>query len=525
MSSDRKDPGAIWQGPTNSSRSQPSEGVPPLEQEELPAPSMQQQVEGQDPDTLFSAEQENDPGDAPGTNDIPGVAAQSFELMKPLWHYVTLLVLPILFGVITCLLVLPAVASGHASLPPAGLWPIAFVFIAITIGQVAAIYYTGAYNSMWLLCTIGGFCLFLLVGCFAIFGPLPGTLLFVVLVVILGFIARRSIHPVPEGYVDIVFSSGKYSRTLYPGFNLLWPWEQATFQLNVEETQWICPAQIVQLSRDEDIILRAVISYQVVSEDAQLAVTQVNNWEESLRTLLITTLQTVATVFVPDDFLTWPQGLHAYHGQHAGGRSEQPEDDFTGSMERRARINDYLFQHVRDKVALWGIQVNWINIRDIELAPHGATVIDTDPVNPAIHAQPTQVMPQDTAREAHEQQKIAPVPQAAPAEAPQPVARRDEGSVPKLSEQQEYHQPPPTPAPQTPPPLLKEEILVKAYREVQNGKITDAETIRNIAASFEAVAKDPQASQAVSFDPSRAAYNLYEQARKYEEQQGVGAKG
>ncbi|HEX3639757.1 MAG TPA: hypothetical protein VHV10_00555, partial [Ktedonobacteraceae bacterium] len=71
--------------------------------------------------------------------------------------------------------------------------------------------------------------------------------------------------------------------------------------------------------------------------------------------------------------------------------------------------------------------------------------------------------------------------------------------------------------PARPIQIPKEEILIKAYKEVQNGKITDPESIRSIAATFEAVARDSQASQSVSFDAERAAKNLYKQAHKYEE--------
>ena len=65
--------------------------------------------------------------------------------------------------------------------------------------------------------------------------------------------------------------------------------------------------------------------------------------------------------------------------------------------------------------------------------------------------------------------------------------------------------------------IPNEAILIKAYQEVQNDKITDPEAIRSIAATFEAVAQDSQASQSVSFDAKQAAKILHKRAREYEE--------
>ena len=64
--------------------------------------------------------------------------------------------------------------------------------------------------------------------------------------------------------------------------------------------------------------------------------------------------------------------------------------------------------------------------------------------------------------------------------------------------------------------ILKEEVLVKAYKDVREGKITDPLAIREIAANFHEIASDPQVREMLSFDAERAAQNLYEQANRYE---------
>jgi hypothetical protein len=66
--------------------------------------------------------------------------------------------------------------------------------------------------------------------------------------------------------------------------------------------------------------------------------------------------------------------------------------------------------------------------------------------------------------------------------------------------------------------IPKEETLTNAYIQIKNGVITSPDTIRNIAAGFQAIADDPVASNSASFDAARAALSLYERARLIENQ-------
>jgi regulator of protease activity HflC (stomatin/prohibitin superfamily) len=447
-------------------------------------------------------------------------------LLSQLWQYVTLIVLPFLFFGLSCLLILPPIAVGSAYLPPLSFWFIAVVLICIAIGQGVAVYFAGPHHNMWVLGTFGGLVLFMLFGVFAVVGPLAGTLLLLAMLVCCIYLARRCIHPVLEGFVDIVYATGKYKRTLYAGgFNLIWPWEEVRNQVNIEETNWNCPPQKIQLSPEEDVILRAVISYQVVPEDAYLAVTQVNNWEESLRNLFVTTLQTISTHFAPTDFLAWPQSLQAYQSQATHNDSQSAHlpdegvDDFTGGPARREHINTLLFQQMRDRVALWGIQIHWVRIRDIELAPHTLSAIGAPPIMPDYGA---------NANDKQADKDLIATPNVVQSDAAQPANGQDKFNTERMIKHVPTDQEPtevmqmaafPTPNMPSPPPpnLPDEEILKKAYQEVQNGKVTDPQAIRQIATTFMAVARDPEANQRVSFDAERAAENLYEQAQRYEE--------
>jgi regulator of protease activity HflC (stomatin/prohibitin superfamily) len=467
MSSDKKDPKTGGQFPAN-------------------ADSLDQQQMELFPSTLTSRE--------PTSNDV-NASTESDDLYKELWYIIKLIILPLLFAGISCLLVLPPIATGNAKFPPETLWPIAITIIIVALLQGIAVHYTKDVFGAWMLCTAVSFVLLLSISTFALLGPVLGIILVLALLVLTVYVLLRIIHPVPEDVVDIVFSFGEYKRTLYSGFNLLFPWEKVAHQINVQETHWNCPPQRIQLSRDEDVILRALISYQVIPQTAYLAATQVANWEESLRDTFIATLQTVATVFMPDDFVNWPRSLREYQSQPQHPVSDSPADDFSESSEHRESINDYLCQFIRARTTHWGVQINWVNIRDIELVPHSLTT-DINPLSQTVTEQQNQQEssspPEQTPQLLQKIETTEPMPQA----------------LPNLVEEMESA---------ISIQIPSEEILIKAYREVQLGKITDPEAIRMIAARFEAVARDAHANQSVIFDAERAAHNLYKQAHKYEE--------
>ena len=480
---DGKDSEAIQLNPINPGWNKSLDRTHLFDAEELPAPSNQQQMKVF-PATAIAREQ------ASKQEHTPASAEDSDDLRQELWHAIKLIIIPLLFAGISCLLVLPPIAIDEAHFPPETLWSIGLVMIIVAGLQGIAVHYSKRIPGMWILCTMGGFVLLLSISIFALFGPVPGVILVLVLLFLTAYMLQRTIHPVPEGVVDIVLAFGKYSRTLYPGFHLLSPWEKATRQVNVEETHWNCPPQRIQMSRDDDLILRALISYQIIPETAHLAV---ENWEESLRDTFIATLQTVATVFTPDDFLNWPQSLDVYQKQLHHPVSGSPADDFSESPERRETINDYLCQYIHAKAG--GVQVNWVSIRDIELVPHSLNI---DPIYHHFNEQ--QTTPSST-----------PLPEQTPqlALVPQIGATEPQQQAVLTSVRQGE--------PAKPIEIPKEEILIKAYKEVQNGKITDPEAIRMIAATFEAVAQDSQANQSVSIDVEQAARILRKRAHQYDE--------
>jgi hypothetical protein len=213
---------------------------------------------------------------------------------------------------------------------------------------------------------------------------------------------------------------------------------------------------------------------------------------------------------VPTDFLTWPQSLQAYRAQISQDDPQSAqvldEDDFSGSLERREHINALLLQKTRDAVAPWGIDIHWVRIRDIKLVPHTLAAISTPPIMPDYMQEEGVVTKASLAQSANMQSDVGQnglIGHMASDHEVTEVLQQPASSIPN----------PPAP----PQKIPSEEVLKKAYNEIKNGKVTDPYTIRQLAATFDAVARDPELSQKVSFDPERAAANLREQAQRQED--------
>ncbi|GAC1383267.1 MAG: hypothetical protein NVS4B7_13490 [Ktedonobacteraceae bacterium] len=492
MSRDWKEPNATWQPPNDQRWDDALEEIPPhlYEQDEVDEVAADAVPSSFPPDELA----EDDTAPEP-----------FFTRFEGLWKFgqqISPILIPLIFGGMTFLFILSMTRTRFSYLHPSLLWPIILVLMALAVLQGMMLYYAGANNVFWSLGVILGFLLFLLVGCFTIFGPLPTGILLAIFGILAIVTARFYMRPIPEGSVDIVYSFGKYSRSLYPGLNFVLPWEWIDCRLNTRERQWTCPEQTIFMSRDEDIHLKATISYQLMAEDAYLAIVQVEDWEENLHDLFVASLQNVAKTLTPDDFIAWPD--RSRRNSNMILRAHEDED-----TSRWERINNLVFQHMQDRVAVWGVIINWVQMRDITLTPHSLLSVDTGPMASAQPATDAAEMPfpqaQSTSRGIGSDRMATPPPQPVVSPAPpvQPVA----ASAPV------------TEAASAAGKLPKEEVLIKAYKQIQSGKVRSPETIRDIASRFLAIANDPEASKNVSFDAGRAAQTLFDRAKLYEEQQ------
>jgi hypothetical protein len=291
--------------------------------------------------------------------------------------------------------------------------------------------------------------------------------------------------------------------------------------MSTKEKLWTCPLQVVKISRDQDVRLIATISYQLLPEDAFLAFS-VEKWEESLHTLFIGTLQALINQLSPADFISSPQG----HGSPL--RTTGPNVPIDPMQETRwERINDALANRIQDRIAAWGVQVNWVRIQDPTLIPHLAPAASPPPgmqvqARSAMAAGNYAVNPgiQST-------KKTAPAGAAVSGVGTSPLPSRDDPDqtlvMEKNTAKDEMMKPQPQEVPNTDAvtgissQVINVDMLKDIYEAVRRGRITDPNTIRDAARRFEVVAQDPELSQKVDFDASRAANTLYQRAKMIEE--------
>lgn len=412
----------------------------------------------------------------------------SKETLGTLARQLSPILIPLPFALLVFLFTLPATLQG----PPAHPSPLVMgiLLLALTILQGTLLYFAGANDTLWMLYIAAGYALFIVSGVFALFGPFAALITLGVLLLLGAILAQRGIRPTKEGYVDLVESFGKYTHTLYPGLNLLMPWEKVSQRMNTQETTWTTPQLRVPTSREQSVQLTATISYQLLPEDAHLAALMVKNWEESLRALFIGTVQSLVNELTPADFVAWTQSLYT--------RSSSDASAFNPAAATRwDRINTTLSRRMQDHAAMWGVQINWVRIQDLTPLPNtpGAQTMlmdgGTGGTTEIIQSGPVSAPVPTEAKRLEQSDQVK--------NTPQPAER---ASQPKTA-----------PAGKTP----RVETLIDMYNAVREKVITDPTVILDIAQRFEALANDPAASQTIDFDAARAASTLRQRAQKLQE--------
>jgi regulator of protease activity HflC (stomatin/prohibitin superfamily) len=460
MTFEQDDSHAIWEGPNATGQNQPldpSSRASPPDQQEFLAPPVETDPEEEAKDT----------------------SSLSLRKVGNFARRFSPVLVPLPFAILIFLFSLPFVSRAQ-------ILPLAVLLLALAVMQGTLLYYAGSNDTYWILWLVIGYAFFVVVGTMFIFGLAAGLILLIVLLFIGIFMARRSISSVPEGTVEIVLMSGRYARTLYPGPNLKMPWEKVSSRLSTKEKNWTCPEQIVKISRDQDVKLVATISYQLMPEDAHLAALNVDNWEESLHKQFVGTLQSVINELTPADIVNWPQGAHAQTSLDIGSID-------AATITRWDRINELLAHRIQDKVAKWGVKINFVRIQDITLIPH---LVSTGNPPAAMTAQPVD---SGIARGANQ------IPaQPLQAQVMAKTIENQQGPIPQQAEQ--------APVASAAPGAINIDTLIDAYEAVRAGIVKDPKTIRDIAMRFDAIANDPS----IHIDAGRAAQNLRQRAMMYE---------
>lgn len=452
---------------------------------EIPANLGGQPGELDDPDAEEADLQTPDTeGDLPGWTRQPLINKDS---LKTFARQFSPILIPLVCAALIFLVTLPASQQGLPAHPSVLITGILLLVIAIIQGSL--LYFAGSNDTLWFVWIACGCALFFVSGVFVAFGAVATLIVFVVLFVLGGLLVRRCMHATNEGYVDVIGSFGKYAHTLYPGLNLLLPWEKVLVRLSTQEITWVCPLQRVPTSRDQDVQLTATFSYQLLPDDAYLAALTVNEWENSLRLLFIGTIQSVINELSPSDFVAWTQSIYAPHAEN-DSISFNP-----AAATRWDRINGALARRMQDQAATWGVQVNWVRIQDITVLPHTlgdfTALLDNDTTQITLLSPP----PAQLASARRPVVLPTPVEVAAPAPAPVPARAR--------------------PEPMRTPAQL--DALRNMYDAVRKGIVNDPTTILDLADRFESVANDPAASKAIDFDAARGAETLRQRAHKLQE--------
>jgi SPFH domain / Band 7 family len=402
----------------------------------------------------------------------------SRDSLRQLARQLSPVLVPLPFALLVFLFSLPADLRSQPHVPVVLL---ALVLLALVVIQGTALYYAGSNDSLWTLYTILGYAVFLLVGAFALFGMAGALLFFAILLLISVIVGGRAVRQVPEGHVDLVFSFSSYQRTLFPGLNFILPWEKVQSRLNTQETTWTSPMVRVNISRDQDVEIVATLTYQLVPEDAHIALLNMQDWKDTLHQHFIGTLKSMVKELSPADLVAWSHHVN----DHSTDIEVETFIDAT-AMTRWDRLNVMLRSRLQDQMAMRGIMVNLVHFQDITLIPHLSPVSGPPP---GMQIRPAQAALVDTgaARSANPM--------------PRPVANPVAAPLSK---------PPVSPTPPNPEVF---NAMVDMYNSVREGRVTDIKVILDLAARFDAIASHPEASQQFNYDSERAAHNLYQRAR------------
>lgn len=167
---------------------------------------------------------------------------------------------------------------------------------------------------------------------------------FIVIIVIVGIVLLSSIKQVSEYERGILFTLGKFSKILSPGWNLVLPIFQSFKKVDIRTKAVDVPEQDAITKDNVSIRINAVIYYKVF--DASKAVLEVQNYFYAVEQLAQTTMRNAVGAVTLDELLS-----------------------------EREKISTNICKIIDEASDPWGIKVENVELKDIRLPEEMQRVI------------------------------------------------------------------------------------------------------------------------------------------------------
>jgi regulator of protease activity HflC (stomatin/prohibitin superfamily) len=153
---------------------------------------------------------------------------------------------------------------------------------------------------------------------------------------ILGFFALSMIKIILEYERCVIFTLGRLGAARGPGLIFVVPFVQQVVRVDLRTVTLEVPAQEIITKDNVPVKVNAVIYYRIVNPDK--AIKEVKNFHQATSNIAQTTLRSTL-------------------GQH----------ELDDLLSQRDKINKSLQQMIDDHTEPWGIKVNVVEIKDVEL--------------------------------------------------------------------------------------------------------------------------------------------------------------